>query len=419
MPVSELIVSSFNPRFDPVKDQDEAIQLMLKQENEGIKKLAEDIVKHGINPTKSLAVYQQNGKFIILEGNRRVVALKLLDNPLLAYDKQLRDFFVKLNEKYRIPQRIMCVVFEDRGAANHWIGLEHTGRNNGAGVDPWDPIQKDRFLGIPSKRVQILDYIGNKIDSSKVDKSSLDRLISTPFVRKEIGISFSKGKFKEIKTGSEIIKNLAKVFSAMSGKKFTVSEIYTSVLRKEWIKRTLEGEPQNGRTTTKLQHRTRTLPKSTNRPHLIPDDCEMVIKNTRINDVFRELRDDLPLGDRNSSPNAAGVLFRVFLETSLDQYIATKHISTKHIRRSKELYLKDKIDLVTRNMEDNGIATKYQLRAIRRTSSAQQTDVLHIQTFHEYVHSSTIHPEPADLKSKWNNLQKFFEILWNSVNQKG
>ena len=413
IPISDLNVSSFNPRFDPVQDQDQAIQLMLNQESEGIKKLAEDIVKHGINPTKSLAVCSENGKFIALEGNRRVVALKLLNNPSIAQDEKLRNFFAGLNEKHRVTRKIMCVVFKDRDAAKHWIELEHTGRNEGAGVDPWDPIQKDRFLGIPSKRVQILDYVGDEIDSSKVDKSSLDRLISTPLVRKTIGISFQKNKLKEIRPRTEIIKNLTRTFSAMSDKEFTVSKIYTSELRKKWIKQTLESEPQNNETTTNPQQRTKTLPKSTSRSHLIPDDCELIIKNTRINDIFRELRDDLPLGDKNPTPNAAGALFRVFLETSLDQYITTMNVSC-----SEEPTLKKKIELVADHMNDNKFATPKQLKAIRRTSSAKRTDVLHIQTFHEYIHSSTMRPETADLKNKWDNLQKFFEILWDTVNHK-
>ena len=57
----------------------------------------------------------------------------------------------------------MCVVFKDRDAAKHWIELEHTGRNEGAGVDPWDPIQK-RSISWDSvqKEFQILDYVGDE-----------------------------------------------------------------------------------------------------------------------------------------------------------------------------------------------------------------------------------------------------------------
>ena len=199
----------------------------------------------------------------------------------------------------------------------------------------------------------------------------------------------------------------------MSDKEFTVGKIYTADLRKKWIKEILESEPQTNETATNPQQRTKTLPKSTSRSHLIPNNCELIIKNSRINDIFRELRDDLPLGDKNPTPNAAGALFRVFLETSLDQYI-----NTMNVPYSKEPTFKKKINLVTDHINDNKFATPNQLKAIRRTSSAKQTDVLHIQTFHEYVHSSTMRPETADLKNKWDNLQKFFEILWNIINHK-
>ena len=57
-------------------------------------------------------------------------------------------------------------------------------------------------------------------------------------------------------------------------------------------------------------------------------------------------------------------------------------------------------------------------RQKRATTKAEKTDILHIQRFHEYVHSSTIHPESDALKAKWDNLQEFFEILWNDINIK-
>jgi hypothetical protein len=43
---------------------------------------------------------------------------------------------------------------------------------------------------------------------------------------------------------------------------------------------------------------------------------------------------------------------------------------------------------------------------------------LSIENFHEYVHSSTTQPSPVDLKTKWDNLQWFFETLWYELNKK-
>lgn len=80
--------------------------------------------------------------------------------------------------------------------------------------------------------------------------------------------------------------------------------------------------------------------------------------------------------------------------------------------------INQKIDSVTQYLEDKNIATSTQLSPIRRVSSTKTKDILHIQRFHEYVHSTTIQPDSATLKTKWDNLQIFFEILWGDLEKK-
>jgi len=76
------------------------------------------------------------------------------------------------------------------------------------------------------------------------------------------------------------------------------------------------------------------------------------------------------------------------------------------------------ITKVADHMEKNNIASTKQLKFIRITSSKTK-DILHIDRLHEYVHSGTIQPDSGGLKAKWDNLQEFFEILWNDLNKKG
>ena len=191
MPVSNLLVNPANPRFDPVNDQNQAIQTMLEHEGDSIKKLAQDIIKHGLNPIKSLAVYGQNGKYVVQEGNRRVVALKLLENPDMISDSKLRGFFTRLKDGATIPSNVSCAVFNTPEDAKHWVMLEHTGQNQGIGTVPWNTIQKQRFDNKPSRLVKIVEYIGDSLPVNQVDPSTLDRLISTPYARNKIGIKFS------------------------------------------------------------------------------------------------------------------------------------------------------------------------------------------------------------------------------------
>ncbi len=115
IPISKLLINPKNPRFSPVSNQDEAVQLMLDREGLGIKNLAKDIAHHGINPTKIPAVLSKNGKFLTLEGNRRMLVLKLLDDPKKTNDQAMREFFYNLKAKNpgHIVDKIPCRVFED------------------------------------------------------------------------------------------------------------------------------------------------------------------------------------------------------------------------------------------------------------------------------------------------------------------
>ena len=151
----------------------------------------------------------------------------------------------------------------------------------------------------------------------------------------------------------------------------------------------------------------RILPKSTNRCHLIPTSCRLLILEPKINNIYRELRDSLVIDDSsNSTPNAVGVLFRVFIEVSIDYYLKKEGRSLK-----ADTKLAGKITECCNRLETQNIATKGQLHNMRQVATDPH-DILNINNFHDYVHSTSRQPLPSDLKLKWDNLQEFFQIMW-------
>ena len=367
-----------------------------------------------------MATIHENGKFLTLEGNRRIVALKLLHTPSTTSDQKLREFFqdLKINHDKKIPKNVSCAVFENEDDAHHWISLEHTGQNKGIGIKRWGTIQQDRFLKKSSKRIQIFEFADdNNISRDDVDATNIERLISTPYVRKAIGISFVNGKLKPTKQKPTVQKNLSKVFAAMSKAGFAVEDIYKKSDREKWIDDIIKASASNSQknpTATDLKKRSKSLPKSTSRKHLIPSDFELIIQQDRINAIFRELRDDLLLDNSTkATPNAAAVLFRVFLESSLYHYLQKKGMEI-----GNKAAITKMISVAADHMEENGVATKEQLKNIRITTGSS-TDYLHITRLHEYVHSEALRPESDGLKTRWDNLQKFFELLWNDLDQNG
>ena len=60
---------------------------MVRRQGEKLLELAQDILDVGLSPGEPLWVApdpRAQGKFVVLEGNRRITALKVMDNPALA-----------------------------------------------------------------------------------------------------------------------------------------------------------------------------------------------------------------------------------------------------------------------------------------------------------------------------------------------
>lgn len=250
IPLSKIVVNPENPRFEPVKTERDAINLMLGEAGEKVFNLARDIVQHGQNPIKNILVVSiGGGKYMPLEGNRRVIAMKLLHDPELTNDVKFVERFRQLKKESGVLPAIEidCVVSPDRESAYRWVNLEHTGENKGVGVVDWDAEQRERFVAQYTGKklsyaVQVIDFSKeNNIKHGKIDTTTLDRLLGSPSIRKQIGIEFPEGLLKVSRSKTEILDNLGKILVAMSNKEFKVADVYDVERATAWISKVLAG----------------------------------------------------------------------------------------------------------------------------------------------------------------------------------
>jgi hypothetical protein len=149
----DLLVNTENYRFEPVSSQKEAIDKMIEDQGEKLYILSSDIINHGLNPNDRIQVVVSNhdaAKYNVLEGNRRTVALKVLNNPdLIENTKQafLKRKFRKLHDdnKKSLIKEIECTLYSNPSEADKWIKLKHAGQSEGAGTVPWTGQQVQRF----------------------------------------------------------------------------------------------------------------------------------------------------------------------------------------------------------------------------------------------------------------------------------
>ncbi|SEF71171.1 hypothetical protein [Billgrantia desiderata] len=226
--ISNILLDLENPRFPPVNDQREAIRTMLRDQGAKIVNLASDIYQNGLNPSSKLILFEDGGKYIDGDGNRRVTALKVLETPSLAdADPKIRK---KINSILRtrgeVPTEVGCVIFKNREEAKHWISINHSGPQDGKGQIPWNPEQKNRFEGNFTIGLQALDLLVNNQlisdgDKERVNKTTLDRVLSYRSVKQRLGIEKSGEGFLFGDADS-----LKKIVLALRDKK--VDEVYTA-----------------------------------------------------------------------------------------------------------------------------------------------------------------------------------------------
>jgi hypothetical protein len=133
--LTSLFVNTENYRFEPLSSQKEAIDKMIEDQGDKLYSLVDDIVTNGLSPVDLIIVTpnEDSNKYVVLEGNRRITSLKLLNNPTLIDDKYspLRKKFQKLQKEKPNAiselKNIACAVFETPTEADIWIKRKHSG----------------------------------------------------------------------------------------------------------------------------------------------------------------------------------------------------------------------------------------------------------------------------------------------------
>ncbi len=410
---------------------------MLENLSDEILNLAKNIAEQGLSPIEGVLVLpnpEAPGDYIVWEGNRRITALKLIDDPNRCTDPILRRKFTEIRGKAKIsvPDEIECTIAPSQEEADRLIELRHQGPQDGVGTLQWDGQQKTRHLerlgkkGRYSFSHQVVDAFADKLDQDLREKvansnfsiSTLDRLLRNPDIRDFLGISSEDGVPRRFLHEKETLKGLTKMLRDIAGG-MPVKKVYDVAEQRKYI-RGFSTEDTPDRTKT-LKDSTsivpsmdpssknpavRSKPISHKRPHLIPPEVHYSIRDRRLNAIYRELR-ELVLADNR---NAAAVLFRVFVELSIELYLERHRVPYHENDR-----LVKKAEHAIQHMNDEKWANKNAVKGIQAGISSQHNP-LSFNTFNAYVHNRHFHPSPPELATAWDNVQPFLDVLFNHLN---
>lgn len=423
---SSLVIDAENPRLTtPNTGQRDAIKAIASNQRRKLVALATDIVENGLNPADLPIVMPIKGdtrRFTVLEGNRRIAAMRILENPDIlvgSVDAGVLRALRSLAAKYQSSpiDLVNCLVVKTKQEAKHWIELRHTGQNEGAGLVPWGNQEQSRFKsrsGDLAPHVQALDFLEDEghltpNTRAEVPATSLRRLLGTPEVRAKLGIDIEKGQLRIIGTKGETAKALAYVVNDLATGKTRVGDIYTKEQRisyaenipKKLVVRKSSSKPKTvkRKKPSKQTHPKRTKP----RDYLIPSDCILQVANPRVKEIEFELR-GLSI---EQYTNSVSVMMRVFIELSVDEYIKVNQvgIANDKLRTKMQAAVQD---LVTQNK-----LTAQQARPVRQASQRNSLLAASVDTMNCYVHNQHVFPQPSDLRACWNSIQPFIQAIWS------
>lgn len=261
IPVELLLLDIENPRLPDVQeDEQAAVRTMVKVQGEKIVTLATHLVEHGTNPASLPIVMpadREPGFYTVLDGNRRVTALKLLASPDLANSLLPRNIASRLGQLVaRFEQNpiesLRCIVFPDRDQADEWIQLLHRGEHGGAGLVEWDgqvaAVYDERRRGRKSLELEVLKYVQangelsalahQRINQGKFPVSTLERFLKMPEFWAKLNVtkpSKSGGHLRKEEISASALQMLSELIDDFATKRKTVSDVKRKPARLEYI----------------------------------------------------------------------------------------------------------------------------------------------------------------------------------------
>lgn len=231
--IDNLLLDHDNPRITKASSQREALQRIIEDQNLKLAVLAEDIVAQGgLNPMDRWLILESDtrGKYIVYEGNRRLAAIKILNNPTVLGDLEVRSAVRKRLEAAakmfdpKAVEPIDCFVIPNRETGALWLHQRHTGANKGSGIVDWNGLATARFRG-SNPALQALELVLKFAALGPEEKdaieerfpiTTLDRLLSTPAVRAIIGFEIKQSTLltdlppkAAVKVVERIVKDLS------------------------------------------------------------------------------------------------------------------------------------------------------------------------------------------------------------------
>lgn len=427
VPVSKIFLDNENPRHPPIESEGEIIAKLFSAEK--VKGLAEDIAQHGPSPLDRIGVIPHPkvpDAYIAVEGNRRLCALKLLNDPEKAPTEPGRKAFRALKQSLNAPlKQVEVVIFPSREDARHWMRIRHEGELNGAGTKSWKAPQITRFnaggdradnpnllahelLGYALKRKLITQ---DEHDKTKI--TTLTRFLNGPVFRDTLAITSHKqletdAPQQEFDKGIERFLRDARTPNSEVHSRTSIKdrEKYAKRLVKEGVapatrtSNPVRLHPDSGKMDAPKgaggQGENRSPDK---RKYVIPSDFRCVIKDR----VHKRIYDELKCIDAEEHPFASAYLLRAFIEITTRAFCKKYQIT--HAKADLHLWIGNAANY----LQNDGVEAK-RLKALR-VMATERDSGYSPESLGAAVHGGGVIPTRTDLNRYWDSLEGGLRLM--------
>lgn len=459
--IRTLFLDQQNPRIPPnvtAPSQRQLIEELVAHDD--VYDLARQISLGGFDPLESLIGVDEADKTVIVEGNRRLAALKLLDSPELAPEGE-QDRFRRLAARVQPPfLKVRVLIAPSREAAAPLILRKHTREQ----IEKWSPLQQARFYrslvtetgesieelarryGVQPGEIrnflqlesmyevatslQLPEAVSTIVHNPREFPASvLQRLVEMAKFKELLRIDFdSSGRVTANANPTEFRKAYTKVVSDVASgsintralNKVKDAETYFKALRPLAPKRqrrsasmdALLGTPR----PTPAQPAERPTPPKTDRTkpqRLIPSTIKCTLDDPRAREIFKELKGLDPA----RFSNAHAVLLRMLLEFGVSHYLTKTGLIEPLLERGRKKTGRDDwaptlTQMLRELLKDRALTMRPQARkAVVRLVNDDRQSVISVDTLDGFVHNNFEWPDERELVRLWRAMEEILVLV--------
>ena len=425
IPIHNLDLDVRNPRHGEVPSQEDAFRAIAREQGSKLISLALDIHENGLHPAHRVVVMEgPEHRYIVLDGNRRLAALRLLADPSVLPSEDLPgDFVERVDSAGNAPSTVACCISSSRHEARVWLERTHSGEQGGIGVVSWSAAAKVRFSpGRPdqaSRGIAAIDWLRARTGTDaklqrrllQVEKrvTNLGRLVSDPYVRRRLGFDFSNNALAPIASEDTIATHLRTVVLDLASGR-SVTELKSKQLRKNYIDRLIASPDQPSPDDDPTPPRP-TPPTPPPRPQpprppapRPPTPNLQLFDNVSTGGFGQRIQlvvDEAKRINVSDYPNAAAMLVRCTIDMAVSEYRTAMFLSDD----------RNLLKNIRSTMAHLGVTQDDSRYHGIRTTIDSQNSLFSAKNLHQYVHNPDTHPIPSDLVQITRNYAPLMEDI--------